>query len=41
MGGGKIVILSKNMRFKWNKAGLSIQGVHEMGENESKVAGKV
>ena len=36
-----MLILSKNMRFKWNKTGLNIQGVLKMGKNESKVAGKV
>ena len=36
-----MLILSKNMRFKCNKTGLNIQGVHKIGENESKVAGKV
>lgn len=41
MGGGEMLILSKNMRFKWNKTGLSIQGVHEMGKNESRGAGRV
>lgn len=36
-----MLVLSKNMMFKWNKTGLSIQGVNKMGKNESKVAGKV